>query len=145
MSYEERLKKSKTLRRAGLACLLAGFGMGGFSMYKLYENSELLNEGPKLAQQVFDCVDAGAKYDEATKIATMPQECYAKLQEYKAFNDKPETKEALENITFYNNDIVRYGPLGLFLVGAIINGKGKTIARKAKEEKEREEADDEED
>lgn len=143
MSYEEKLKKAKKLKYVGLACIVAGFGFGGYSMYQTYQNSELLTERPKLAQQAFDCVTAGAHYDEATKVATLPQECYTKLQAYNAFNDKPETKEAIENIEFYNNDILRYGPLGFFLVGAIINGKGRAMANKAKKDKEAEENDDE--
>ncbi|MDD4878513.1 MAG: hypothetical protein PHO02_05760 [Candidatus Nanoarchaeia archaeon] len=144
MGFEDKIKKAKTLRSVGLACIVAGMGIGGYSLYKVYDNTQLLNEGPKLMQQAFECIEKEVSYDEATKVASMPQECYAKLQEYKAFNEKPETKAAVENVDFYSSDILRYSPLGLFLIGAVVNGRGKAIARKAQLEKEAAEKDDEE-
>lgn len=146
MDYDARIKKGDLIRRAGLVALLGGFGTFGYGMYQISENAGLVTQKVQMQQQVFECVEKGTTYDEATKAATIPQECYTKLQEYKAFSEKPETKEAIEKIQFYQSPLIQYGSVGLVLLGMIMNTTGRVMKKRAELEKEKAaEKDDEDD
>ena len=143
MGFEEKLKKTRLIKRVGLVCLLGGFGTSTYAVYQLSENMDPLVQKGRLEQQIFDCVNAGASYDEATQVSTIPKECYAQMGEYRAFLAKPETQQKIENMQFYTDSL--YGTMGLAMLGMIVSTFGKVKERKAMLEKgQAEEADDDE-